>query len=57
MTQKQFDLGYTSGLNLLTVKQTYLQTRLAKVVAYGTYLGDTVALYQALGGGWSKESE
>ena len=56
MTQKQFDLGYTSGLNLLAVKQTYLQARLAKVVAYGAYLGDTVALYQALGGGWTKKA-
>ena len=57
MTQKQFDLGYTSGLNLLVVKQAYLQTRLVKVVAYGTYLGDTVTLYQALGGGWTKPNE
>ena len=57
MTQKQFDLGYTSGLNLLVVKQAYLQTRLVKVVAYGAYLGDTVMLYQALGGGWTKANE
>lgn len=57
MTQKQFDLGYTSGLNLLVVKQAYLQARLVKVAAYGAYLGDTVALYQALGGGWAKANE
>lgn len=54
MAQKQFDLGYSSGLNLLTVKQSYLQARLARIATYGTYLGDTVSLYQALGGGWTK---
>lgn len=57
MTQKHFDLGYTSGLNLLVVEQAYLQTRLVKVMAYGTYLGDAVTLYQPLGGGWAKPNE
>ena len=56
LTQKQFDQGYTSGLALLGVKQVYLQARLSRVAAYGSYLGDTVALYQSLGGGWTLPS-
>ena len=52
LTQAQFDRGYASGLALLAVQQTWLQARLARVAAYSSYLGDTVALYQALGGGW-----
>lgn len=56
LTQKQFDLGYTSGLALLGVKQTYLQARLSRIAAQGNYLGDTVALYQSLGGGWTPDA-
>jgi hypothetical protein len=57
MTQKYFDLGYTSGLNLLVVKQAYLQTLLVNVLAYGAYLGDTVTLYQALLDGCTKSND
>lgn len=53
LTQRQFELGYVSGLLLLSAKQAYLQARVNRVQAYGAYLGDTAALYQALGGGWT----
>ena len=38
---------------LLNAQQAYLQTSLARVQAQAARLADTVALYQALGGGWS----
>jgi outer membrane protein TolC len=37
---------------LLNAQQAYLQTSLARVQAQAARLADTVALYQALGGGW-----
>ena len=57
MTEQQFKQGYTAQPTLLSVRQTYLQAKLARVAAESTYLGDTVSLYQALGGGWHEEPE
>ena len=37
---------------LLTQQQAYLQASLARVQAQAARLADTVALFQALGGGW-----
>ena len=37
---------------LLTAQQAYLQASLARVQAEAARLADTVALFQALGGGW-----
>ena len=51
-TQGQLDAGYTSRLVFLAAQQSFLQARLARVASNATYLGDTVSLYQALGGGW-----
>ena len=51
-TQRQLDAGYTSRLVFLAAQQSFLQARLAWVASNATYLGDTVSLYQALGGGW-----
>ena len=45
-------LGATSPLNLLNAEQTYRQAQLALVQARANRYADTVALFQALGGGW-----
>ena len=51
-TKRQLDAGYSSRLVFLAAQQSFLQSRLASVASHATYLGDTVSLYQALGGGW-----
>jgi outer membrane protein TolC len=51
-TQHQFDQGYSSRLVLLAAQQSLLQSQLNRVASHAVYLGDTVALYQSLGGGW-----
>ncbi len=56
MSQKQLQTGYISEAAMLNTKQTYLQARINALQAYATYLGDTTALYQTLGGGWSEHT-
>ena len=51
-TQRQFEQGYSSRLVLLAAQQSLLQSQLNRVASHAAYLGDTVALYQSLGGGW-----
>ncbi|WP_370590549.1 efflux transporter outer membrane subunit [Xylophilus sp. ASV27] len=51
LTQLQLRQGYSSQPSVLAAQQAWLQAQAARVAAYGTLLGDTVALYQALGGG------
>ena len=41
-----------SYLSLLSAETTYSQALLSRVQAQATRYGDTVALFQALGGGW-----
>lgn len=53
-TSRQFILGYSSKVLVLAAQQAVLQAQLARIAANATYLGDTVSLYQALGGGWQK---
>lgn len=45
-------LGQVNNLVLLTAQQTYFQALLNRVQAQANRLSDTVALFQALGGGW-----
>lgn len=52
IAQRQAASGYVNGLALLNAEQTYQQTRIALVQAQASRLSDTVALFQALGGGW-----
>ena len=51
-TQRQLERGYISRLVFLTAQQSFLQAQLARVASSAVYLGDTVSLYQSLGGGW-----
>lgn len=51
LTRSQLSQGYASRPSMLAARQAWLQARAARVAAYGTLLGDSVALYQAIGGG------
>jgi NodT family efflux transporter outer membrane factor (OMF) lipoprotein len=52
LARQQMQTGYANILILLTAQQTYLQAVTQVVQARAARLTDTVALYQALGGGW-----
>jgi NodT family efflux transporter outer membrane factor (OMF) lipoprotein len=52
LMRKQVDQGQISVPLLLAAQQAYLQTSLARLDAQASQLANTVALFQALGGGW-----
>ncbi len=52
LTRDQLRLGEASTLQLLNAQQTYLQALLSVAQAKANRYADTVALFQALGGGW-----
>jgi NodT family efflux transporter outer membrane factor (OMF) lipoprotein len=52
LTQRQMEVGYVNYLTLLNAEMTYQQALIQRVQAQATRYGDTVALFQALGGGW-----
>ncbi len=49
LTRTQLDRGYASRPSMLAAQQAWLQASAARTAAYGTLLGDSVALYQAVG--------
>ena len=57
LTQRQLDAGYVNYLTLLSAETTYQQALLSRVQAQAARYGDTVALFQALGGGWWHRAE
>ncbi|MGB7175271.1 MAG: TolC family protein, partial [Xanthobacteraceae bacterium] len=57
LAQQQTQTGYANILILLTAQQTYLQAQIQVVQARAARLSDTVALFQALGGGWWNRQE
>jgi NodT family efflux transporter outer membrane factor (OMF) lipoprotein len=52
LTRRQMELGAVNTLALLSAEAAYQQALLTRVQAQATRFGDTVALFQALGGGW-----
>jgi len=52
LTRRQLEVGYVNYLTLLSAQTAYQQALLARVQAQAMRYGDTVALFQALGGGW-----
>ncbi len=52
LTRRQAEAGYVDTLTLLNAETAYQQTLLARVQAQAARYGDTVSLFQALGGGW-----
>jgi NodT family efflux transporter outer membrane factor (OMF) lipoprotein len=57
LTRRQMEFGYVNYLTLLSAETAYQQTLLTRVQAQATRYGDTVALFQALGGGWWNRKE
>ena len=52
LTKRQHANGYLDRLALINAQQTYRQALLNSAQAQTNRLGDTAALFQALGGGW-----
>ena len=52
LARLQYKDGYAAYLSVLNADQAYQQARLALVQAEADRFTDTVALFQALGGGW-----
>jgi NodT family efflux transporter outer membrane factor (OMF) lipoprotein len=57
ISREQFRNGAISYLVLLNADRTYQQARINLVQAQATRYADTVALFQALGGGWWNRSD
>ena len=57
LTREQMEAGYVSHLALLNAETAYGQALLARVQAQATRYEDSVALFQALGGGWWNRKE
>jgi NodT family efflux transporter outer membrane factor (OMF) lipoprotein len=52
ITRERYNAGAISTLDLLTAERTYQSAKISLVQARATRYSDTVALFQALGGGW-----
>lgn len=57
LTRKQYQLGYVNYQTQLAAEQSYLLSAINLAQAQTNRLGDTAALYQALGGGWWNRSD
>jgi NodT family efflux transporter outer membrane factor (OMF) lipoprotein len=57
LTRRQMEVGYANYLAVLSAETTYNQALLTRVQAQATRYGDTIALFQALGGGWWNRKE
>jgi NodT family efflux transporter outer membrane factor (OMF) lipoprotein len=58
ISRRQLQYGDISALTLLNAEQTYQQAKLNQVQAQANRLADTVALFQALGGGgWNRRPD
>jgi NodT family efflux transporter outer membrane factor (OMF) lipoprotein len=57
LTRRQLDTGYVNYLTLLNAETAYSQALLNRIQAQASRFGDTVALFQALGGGWWNRTE
>jgi NodT family efflux transporter outer membrane factor (OMF) lipoprotein len=52
LTRKQYDSGYVNYQTVLAAEEAYQLATINRILAQTNRLGDTAALYQALGGGW-----
>lgn len=57
LTREQLELGQVSALQLLNAQQVYYAASISVVLAKANRYADTVALFQALGGGWWNRSD
>jgi len=56
LTLKQQQVGYVNYLALLSARMAYQQSLITRVQAQASRYSDTVALFQAMGGGWWNRS-
>lgn len=52
IARRQFAAGLNTHLSVLIAERQYLQARQSRVLAQAARYSDSVALFQALGGGW-----
>jgi len=52
LTRRQMEAGFAEPLALVSAETAYEQALLTRIQAQATRYGDTIALFQALGGGW-----
>jgi len=57
LIRQQYHLGAIDYLSLLTAESQYQQAKIKRIQAQSSRYADTVALFQALGGGWWNRSE
>jgi len=57
LTRRQMEVGYVNYLTLLGAETAYQQCLLTRIQAQAARYGDTIALFQALGGGWWNRKE
>jgi NodT family efflux transporter outer membrane factor (OMF) lipoprotein len=57
LTRRQLEAGYANYLALLSAETACNQALLTRIQAQATRYGDTIALFQALGGGWWNRKE
>jgi NodT family efflux transporter outer membrane factor (OMF) lipoprotein len=57
ISQEQWKVGYASYLTLLSAEQSYQEASITAIQARADRYLDTIALYQALGGGWWRRAE
>lgn len=57
LSRTQYQLGAVDYLTLLNAEQSYQSAVLAQIRAQAARYSDTVALFQALGGGWWNRSD
>ena len=57
IVRKQLELGGVSNVAVLNAEQTYRQALISQAQAQANRYADTVALIQALGGGWWNRSD
>ncbi|MEO9214894.1 MAG: efflux transporter outer membrane subunit [Rhodanobacter sp.] len=56
LTRQQYQMGATGYINLLDAQRSYQQALVKLIQARAARLGDTAALYAALGGGWRSDN-
>ena len=57
LVQRQLSRGYLDRMALISAQQADLEAQLTRQQARAARLGDTAALFQALGGGWWHRSD
>ncbi|MCJ7765005.1 MAG: TolC family protein, partial [Thiovulaceae bacterium] len=57
LSEKRFDSGYSSYLDVVAAKRGLLNSRINKIALNAELVINQITLYKALGGGWKLEKE